>query len=154
MATPPKSLDRHAICERLPHGDAMVMLDAVTRWNADTILCETRRHVDAANPLRSQDSLHASAGIEFAAQAIALHGLLKARPGGNVRQAVIAGLKKVEWTHQRLDDAGDMLTVRATASSQLGDGAHYYFEIADASDAVIVSGEALVMFATGDAAPD
>ncbi len=150
MTSPTTSLDRAAICARLPHGDGMVMLDAVTNWDAAQINCASMQHAETGNPLRQSGRLHAISGIEFAAQAIALHGLLKARPGGQVQAAAIAGLKSVSWSRPYLDDANGPLAISARAAAQLGDGAQYRFEIRDGSGLLLVEGQALVVFSTSD----
>lgn len=69
-------MNHDAICARLPHAGRMCLLDLLESWDRDSITCIATSHRDADNPLRNSDRLHAVAGVEYAAQAMALHGNL------------------------------------------------------------------------------
>ncbi len=56
----------------------MCLLDAVRDWSAEAITCTATSHTDPANPLRADGRLGAANGIEYAAQAMAIHGALLA----------------------------------------------------------------------------
>ena len=71
-------LDRTAIAARIPHQGDMCLLDTVRDWNASIIQCTASSHRRADNPLRNDAQLGIAAGIEYAAQAMALHGGLLA----------------------------------------------------------------------------
>ncbi|SCC92600.1 putative 3-hydroxylacyl-(Acyl carrier protein) dehydratase-like protein [Thiomonas sp. X19] len=84
-------LDHAWIAAHIPHQGSMCLLDAVLRWDAQHIVCSATSHRDASNPLRQFDRLGAACGIEYAAQAMAVHGALVAEhdrmPGpGNAPQ--------------------------------------------------------------------
>ena len=57
----------------------MVLLDGVTSWSDDRIVGHSTRHRDRANPLAVDGRLSSVCGIEFAAQAMAVHGALLGR---------------------------------------------------------------------------
>jgi hypothetical protein len=78
-------LDHAAIAARIPHQGSMCLLAAVVDWSADGISCRAVSHADPANPLRAEGRLGAANGIEYAAQAMALHGALLA--GGDAHAA-------------------------------------------------------------------
>lgn len=61
------------IAGMLPHSGNMVLLDAVLEHDANTIHCAARRHHAIDNPLRIDGRLPAWCGIEYAAQAMAVH---------------------------------------------------------------------------------
>lgn len=71
-------LNRDEIARLVPHAGAMCLLDGVVAWDEHGILCETDRHADVQNPLASDGRLSPLAGVEFAAQAVALHAALLA----------------------------------------------------------------------------
>jgi predicted hotdog family 3-hydroxylacyl-ACP dehydratase len=64
----------------------MCLLDRVVHWDSQRIHCRASSHRSADNPLRSRDQLSAACGIEYAAQAMAVHGALQA-PAGSKRPA-------------------------------------------------------------------
>lgn len=55
----------------------MCLLDSVEEWGPSDITCLTNTHHDQQNPLRRGGHLEAICGLEYAAQAMAVHvGLL------------------------------------------------------------------------------
>src|SRR5712691_8494272 len=54
----------------------MCLLDEVLEWDAVRIRCRSATHRAASNPLRAHGRLGAACGIEYAAQAMAIHGAL------------------------------------------------------------------------------
>jgi predicted hotdog family 3-hydroxylacyl-ACP dehydratase len=104
-------LAREAIAALVPHAGAMCLLEAVEEWDERAILCRARSHRDAANPLRSAGQLAAIMGVEYAAQAVAVHGGLT----GNVpRMGYLAALRDVDCSVERLDTIAEDLTIHAT----------------------------------------
>ena len=71
-------MNRAWIEERIPHHGRMCLLDEVIEWDAQHIRCRSATHRDPDNPLRSHGRLGIACGIEYAAQAMALHGALAA----------------------------------------------------------------------------
>ena len=137
-------LDRAAIAARIPHQGSMCLLDAVLDWSPTTIACRAVSHADPANPLRAEGRLGAAAGIEYAAQAMALHGALTAGAAQGV--GFLAALSGVVMAVERLDDVGGDLHIRATALVQESRGFIYGFEITGDGRALL-SGRATVVLA-------
>jgi predicted hotdog family 3-hydroxylacyl-ACP dehydratase len=54
----------------------MCLLERVTAWDAENIQCEAISHRDLNHPLGNNGKLDATAAIEYAAQAMAVHGAL------------------------------------------------------------------------------
>jgi len=71
-------LSRERIERLLPHRGAMCLLDEVIEWAPRSIRCAASSHRDPGNPLRGPLGLSSMAGIEYGAQAMALHGALSA----------------------------------------------------------------------------
>ena len=133
-------LDHAAIAARVPHAGNMCLLHEVVTWNVESIECRARSHRDPANPLRSRDRLAALHGIEYAAQAMALHGALLGGDGAPAsRPGYIGAVRAIELHVARLDDIAGDLTVRA--DRLVGDTSHvlYSFTIR-AGERVLVDG--------------
>jgi predicted hotdog family 3-hydroxylacyl-ACP dehydratase len=106
-------LDHDWIAARIPHQGSMCLLDAVAEWSADHIVCRAVGHTDPANPLRAAGRLGAANGIEYAAQAMAVHGALVAGADAAPRQGYLASVRSVSLHAERLDDLPGPLSVRA-----------------------------------------
>src|SRR5690625_5838329 len=74
----------------LPHAPPMVLLDTVVRWVSDGIVCRSRSHLAADNPLRDGGHLSVLAGVAYAAQAGAADDRLLADDGVQQRKGDLA----------------------------------------------------------------
>ncbi len=140
-------LDRAWIAAHIPHQGSMCLLDAVQNWSADAITCTATSHTDPANPLRADNRLGTANGIEYAAQAMAIHGALLAsevNEGGQPRQGYLTSVRGVTLHAARLDDLPGELLVRAERLS--GDANHilYQFSVSHA-DRCLLEGRAAVV---------
>jgi predicted hotdog family 3-hydroxylacyl-ACP dehydratase len=123
------------------------------RWDAGTIVCRASSHRDPANPLRSARGLLAPCAIEYAAQAMALHGALLGQAAGTPpRPGYLASARGVALHRLRLDDLDGDLQVEATL--QAGDAKQilYAFTVSHAG-APVAAGRATVVLNAPDAAP-
>jgi predicted hotdog family 3-hydroxylacyl-ACP dehydratase len=108
-------ISKAALCRLIPHHGTMCLLDAVERWDATSILCTTASHRDAANPLRRDNQLEAICGLEYAAQAMAVHvGLLEQVKGCQLAVGYLGAVKHLMLRAPRLDHVKGDLTVQAT----------------------------------------
>ena len=99
------TLDHAGIAALVPHAGPMCLLDRMTSWRDDAIECIAVNHRDPHHPLRSASGLLASAAIEYAAQAMALHGALAAAAIGRAAgPGVLASARDVRLACWRLDD--------------------------------------------------
>jgi predicted hotdog family 3-hydroxylacyl-ACP dehydratase len=135
-------IDGAEIARLIPHAGAMCLLDRATYRDETRILCGTERHRDVANPLRRAGMLPAVCGLEFAFQAMALHGAL----GAGVAQAVgfVTSLREVAFGAARLDDIPGPLRVEAEALVAEAAGFIYRFEVSGGGR-VLLSGQAAVI---------
>jgi len=137
-------LDRAAIAALIPHAGAMCLLERVDSWNAERIVCVSGTHRDAANPLRAGGLLPALCGIEYAAQAMAVHGALSAALEGRPSAGYLVSLRNVQCSRARLDDLPGELTV--SAERVMGDAARVIYQFAlRAGDQQVLSGRATVV---------
>jgi predicted hotdog family 3-hydroxylacyl-ACP dehydratase len=126
----PATLDHAAIAALIPHQGPMCLLDRVVAWDATQIECVAVNHRDPRHPLRSASGLLASAAIEYAAQAMAVHGALYAAAAGDrAAPGFLASARDVRLACQRLDDlpsaATDELVV--VAERQAADAARLLY---------------------------
>ena len=141
----PATLDRAGIARRIPHHGAMCLLDRLDSWSAGEIRCSSAQHASPDNPLRSASGLLAPAAIEFAAQAMALHGSLVAPPGTAPSPGYIASVRNVRFHALRLDTVAGELAVHATRIAGGANEVMYAFSVGDAAGAVFAEGRAAVV---------
>lgn len=136
--------DKSAIAKVIPHTGSMCLLDGVLECDAQRIRCISSSHRDTANPMRSGDALLALCGIEYAAQAMAVHGAWDAKFDSKPRAGYLASLRDVSCATMRLDTLSDDLII--DAEKVMGDEARviYQFSI-HAGPEQIMSGRATVV---------
>jgi len=141
-------LDRAWIAAHIPHQGSMCLLDEVIEWTSVNIRCRSASHHSEDNPLRAHGRLGAACGIEYAAQAMAVHGaLLNAGTSKLLHSGMLASVRGLTMHVGRLDDIAGALVASATFVH--GDGAMvlYEFNLADATR-VLLSGRATIAFGT------
>lgn len=137
-------LDQAWIAAHIPHQGAMCLLDAVEQWDAEAIVCRASSHRRSDNPLRAADRLGIANGIEFAAQAMAVHGALLAADDAAPTVGFLTSVREVQWQRPRLDDIASDLMVHAQRISGSANSLLYQFELR-ADEAVVLRGRASVM---------
>ena len=160
----PQTLDRDGIAALIPHRGAMCLLARLEAWDAQRIVCAASNHRDAGHPLRTRSGLLAPCAIEYAAQAMALHGALIGQATGTpATPGYLASARGVRLQVLRLDDlafdaadtssdhARDELRIEATR--QAGDARQilYAFTVSHAGRPV-ADGRAAVVLNTALAA--
>jgi len=108
-------IGKAALCRLIPHHGTMCLLDQVEQWDETDILCTTVSHRNATNPLRRDNRLEAVCGLEYAAQAMAVHvGLLEQGKDRRLAVGYLGSVKNLVLRATRLDDVKGDLTVQAT----------------------------------------
>lgn len=135
----------HAWIEaHIPHQGRMCLLDAVAEWDDDHIICTASSHQAPDHPLRTTRWLEITAGIEYAAQAMAVHGALTTPDGSAARQGYLTSVRDVQWLRPRLDTVGSPMQVHAERLSANGMTVLYRFWLtADGHN--LLSGRATVV---------
>ena len=142
------TLDQAGIAGLIPHAGTMCLLDRVEGWDARSIRCTATSHRERRNPLRSASGLLASAAIEYAAQAAAVHGGLNARAaGGSAAPGFLASARGVTLHRLRLDDLAGELAI--DTEHLAGDGRQllYAFTVRHAGE-IVAEGRLAVVLAT------
>ncbi len=142
-------MTRDEIAALIPHAGTMCLLNGVLSWNRSHIRCIARSHRDPANPLRHAGRLAALCGVEYASQAMAVHGGLTA---GGERPAAgyLASLRDLTCHVARLDDITEDLVIDAENLTGEGSRVIYAFSIV-AGGRDLLSGRAAVVIDAGGA---
>ena len=154
-------LDRQWIEQHIPHKGRMCLLDEVLSWDATRIRCRSGSHRTKDNPLRAHGRLGAACGIEYAAQAMAVHGALIGASAplsstmsqsvrGSIGDAVgyLASVRNVALYVTRLDDLE--VDLIALAERITGDGHTVLYEFSVWGDELkLLSGRASIVFPAG-----
>jgi predicted hotdog family 3-hydroxylacyl-ACP dehydratase len=143
-------IDQARIRTLIPHAGSMCLLDRVVEWGADAIVCIATSHRDPSNPLLRCGRLAAVCAVEYAGQAMALHGaLLQTKPGSS-RGGYLASVRDLDCRVEYLERCGPELTVKAGLLMADGPRVIYQFELRD-GEQTIVSGQAAVALDIGQA---
>src|SRR5436190_8911273 len=132
------AVTKHEIRTLIPHSGLMCLLDEVTHWNDQSIICVTNTHRDPANPLRRGGQLSALHAFEYGAQAAAVHGGLRARSAGTTAPpGYLAALRDGRLSVTRLDHIH--LSLRVCATRLFGDRANTVYEFLISASSVLIA---------------
>jgi predicted hotdog family 3-hydroxylacyl-ACP dehydratase len=129
----------------IPHSGLMCLLDRVNEWDDRSIVCISNTHRDPANPLRRDGRLSAVHAFEYAAQAAAVHGGLRARSAGaTAPPGYLAALREAHLHVMRLDDIA--LPLQICAYRLFGETANTVYECrVSAGDILLADGRITIM---------
>jgi predicted hotdog family 3-hydroxylacyl-ACP dehydratase len=127
----------------IPHSGKMCLLERVLDWNQQSIRCQTSSHLDTDNPLRRNGRLSSICGIEYAAQAMAVHAALCSGSVVPTRHGYLASVREANYTSAFLDDHDAPLVVGADRVFADGSGVIYAFSI-ESEGNILISGRAAV----------
>lgn len=133
----------------IPHQGAMCLLERVVEWDAERLVAQTGSHRSEDNPLRRGAMLAAVHALEYAAQAMAVHGGLRAAERGeSLPGGYLAAGRRIELHVRRLDELPGLLRVEVHEQFQQAGNLIYSFRVT-AGDRPVAEGEATVL-ARGD----
>lgn len=138
------SLDRAWIAAHIPHSGAMCLLDRVDAWDGTRIRCTATSHRDPRNPLRAHGRLASVCGIEYAAQAMAVHGELLGATQARPRIGYLASVRAVDAHVERLDTVDEPLSIEAERVSGDDHTLLYSFTVRS-GECVLLTGRATVV---------
>lgn len=155
-----QTLNRDDIARRIPHQGSMCLLDRVLAWDKDLIRCEASSHSAPDHPLRAHGRLGAACGVEYAAQAMAVHGALVAEAGEGASAppgvGYLASMRSVTLHVQRLDTIAGPLSVNAQRITGDANTVLYSFTVeagVQAGAQTLLSGRAVVVLDAAGIAP-
>jgi predicted hotdog family 3-hydroxylacyl-ACP dehydratase len=150
----PATLTREGIAALIPHAGTMCLLARLDGWDMQRIVCAARNHRDPGHPLRTRHGLLATCAIEYAAQAMALHGALIGQAAGTAATpGYLASARGVQLHALRFDDlpavAGHPDELRIEATRQAGDARQILYAFAlHHADRLLAEGRAAVVLNT------
>jgi predicted hotdog family 3-hydroxylacyl-ACP dehydratase len=114
----------------------MCLLDEVLEWDDERVRCRAASHRAADHPLHAHGRLGIACGIEYAAQTMAVHGVLSAeRAQTPPRAGFLASVRGVRFDAARLDDAAGDLYCAAVRIAGDSETVVYEFTVHSADDA-------------------
>lgn len=147
----PSTLQHEDIARRIPHQGTMCLLDSVSTWDGQHIVCQASNQCAPDHPLRAHGRLGAACGVEYAAQAMAVHGTLvaQAQAGASAehtppRAGYLASVRSVTLWVERLDTITGPLTIRADRLTGDDNTILYSFSL-QAGDQNLLAGRAVVV---------
>jgi len=138
--------DHQWITQHIPHQGNMCLLDYVESWDKDTIQCRASSHRATDNPLRAYQRLASACGIEYAAQAMAVHGAVLA-PADSTRPKIgyLVSIRSTQLYVARLDDIDTDLVVEATSIARNDNDVLYQFRVSNEHGQLLLEGRAAVV---------
>jgi predicted hotdog family 3-hydroxylacyl-ACP dehydratase len=133
------------IAALIPHHGTMCLLERVLAWDADRILLATATHGFESNPLRVHGRLRALHLCEYGAQAMAVHGGLRARAAGSRAQpGMLVSLRAVHLHCEFIEGLPGELEVEARRLLETAGSWQYAFAARHGST-LLAEGRAAVM---------
>lgn len=151
-----QELDHDWIASHIPHQGSMCLLESVQTWDQEKIVCHANSHRALDNPLRAHGQLGIACGIEYAAQAMAVHGALLA-PANSTRPKVgyLVSVRGVTMAVTRLDDINTNLVISASCMMANENNMLYQFTVTanhqlllEGRAAVVLNADSLIMNAS------
>jgi predicted hotdog family 3-hydroxylacyl-ACP dehydratase len=139
------TIDKAEIRTLIPHSGLMCLLDGVVDWDDRSIVCVSNTHRDPWNPLRRAGKVSALHGLEYGAQAVAVHGGLRARFAGlKAPPGYLAAVRDAHLHVTRLDDIASPLQI--CADRLFGDAGNAVYECrVFGGDVLLVNGRVTII---------
>ena len=133
-------LNHNEIMSRLPHSGSMSLLHEVIQADDHSLTALANSHLDIDNPLRLEDKIATVNGIEYAAQAMAVHGsLLSDAP----QAGYIASVRNIEIKVPQLPETQAPLMIKVEQLMSNENGFTYQFHIS-CEQQLLISGKITV----------
>lgn len=133
------------IAARIPHQGSMCLLNTVLEWNQQHIVCDAIGHGAPDHPLRAFGRLGAAVGVEYAAQAMAVHGALLASGSAVPSRGYLTSVRGLSLYVERLDDLPGPIRVRAECLSGDARMVLYRFELEHAGVSLLAGRASVVL---------
>ena len=139
--------DARPLYDKLPHQGDICLLDSITDYDSQSIYCLTKKPTTC--PLQHHASLSAWVALEYAAQALACHGILNATNNGEpgtISSAWVIGVKYLHCLKQYLPQGNtEAYTIAARILAHQPGIASYEFSLND-NDTCLAFGRLNVAF--------
>jgi predicted hotdog family 3-hydroxylacyl-ACP dehydratase len=129
-------LNKDEIARRIPHSGRMCLLDSVSEFDEERLVALSNSHRDAQHPLAVDGVLHAAVGIEYAAQAMAVHASLAGeairQQGGHWTEpsmGFLASVRDVNCYHLPLNLLTSVLRIEVIRLASIESSVSYSFSV-------------------------
>jgi len=133
-------LNSQEIEQRLPHAGKMSLLDKVTHADRLTLSASAVSHLSSNNPLRLNHKLSSINGIEYAAQAMAIHGFLLSelkQTEASTQTRYIATIRNIDIFTPFFPETESVIKIEVEQLMSDTNGFTYQFHISDGKKALI-----------------
>ena len=137
-------IDQNKIRELIPHAGNMCLLSGVTQFDETHIMCTAESHLDPCNPLAHNGRIRVLNGIEFAAQAMAVHGGLTGMVDRRPRAGLLVSVRDVVAHTEYLSDSAETLHIEAEQMMSENSSVCYSFRL-QAGNKELLRGRATVI---------
>lgn len=137
-------MNLEAIRQRLPHAGSMVLIDRVLKYDSTRLSALSQTHHRTHHPLAIKGQLPATAALEMAAQAAALHGSLHSLDS-HPKQGFIASVRQLHWNRSFFDPASSDIQIEVEWIASEAQGALYAFYVSTA-EGLEVQGRFMIHF--------
>lgn len=132
-------LNHNEIEQRLPHSDNMSLLNEIIQFDKQSLTALAISHLDANNPLWQNGRINTVNGIEYAAQAMAVHGsLLSEKLSATPLTGYIATVRNIIIKVPQLPIEKTPLLINVEQLMSNEDGFTYQFHISCAQQSLIL----------------
>ena len=123
-------LNHHEIEQRLPHSGNMSLLHEVIQADDNSLMALANSHLEIDNPLRLDGKIATVNGIEYAAQAMALHvSLLSDMHSDTAQTGYLATVRNIEIKVPQLPEKNVPLVIKVERLMANENGFTYHFHI-------------------------
>jgi predicted exporter/predicted hotdog family 3-hydroxylacyl-ACP dehydratase len=137
------------IASLTPHQGTMCLLERIVTWDEERIVLESTTHRAATNPLRVAGRLRALHLCEYGAQAMAVHGALKAQAhGSRAAPGMLVSLRGVRLTRDYIENLPGALEVTAQCLQASATSLQYSFRVTHANE-LLAEGRAAIVLREG-----
>lgn len=138
-------IEHDELCSLIPHSFDMCLLDRVETWDENKIICYSNSHLLETNPLRREGNLSSVHLLEYAAQAMAVHGGLHDREQGKqMTEGYLAALRDVSIDLCSVNNVQTELCIEANKILSQGGNMIYAFTVS-AAESELAAGRATVV---------
>lgn len=137
-------LDIPWIRAHIPHRGTMCLLDSVRQWDSQSILCTAIPSLRQEHPLHQEGKVSSLVGIEYAAQAMAVHGVLLRPEAPSAPPGMLSSVRHIHWSSPHLN-LSLPLTIRAQRLASLPTACTYSFRITNPEN-LLITGQASIFF--------
>jgi predicted hotdog family 3-hydroxylacyl-ACP dehydratase len=129
------NIDKAWIAAHIPHQGNMCLLDHVLSWDSERLVALAVNHASPDHPLRAHDRLGAAIGIEYAAQAMAVHSALRVSMDATAQDKArplagfLASVRNASLHVARLDDLTEALQIEVVCMHSEANCILYQFTV-------------------------